>query len=189
MAAFPAGNGRTRLVRNHEMGLATRSARRFRIPRPHGYIFEVPTDGLGDPTPFAPWDASRTRRSPSIRPLVTSTRPRTPAAARDCTASFPRSLGSFAPAVVSSCSKGEARIWSTLARAAPQEPRSMSNGCRSAFPTTPHRARRATSFGRRGAGKGAATFARLEGCWYGNDARIYIVSTSGGIGQGQIWVY
>jgi secreted PhoX family phosphatase len=36
---------------------------------------------------------------------------------------------------------------------------------------------------------GAATFARLEGCWYGNDRRIYIVSTSGGIGQGQIWEY
>jgi secreted PhoX family phosphatase len=36
---------------------------------------------------------------------------------------------------------------------------------------------------------GAATFARLEGCWYGNDRRIYIVSTSGGKGQGQIWEY
>lgn len=37
---------------------------------------------------------------------------------------------------------------------------------------------------------GAATFARLEGCWYGNDRKIYIVSTSGGAaGQGQIWVY
>jgi hypothetical protein len=35
----------------------------------------------------------------------------------------------------------------------------------------------------------AATFARLEGCWYGNDKKIYVVSTSGGIGQGQIWVY
>ena len=36
---------------------------------------------------------------------------------------------------------------------------------------------------------GAARFARLEGCWYGNDAKIYIVSTNGGIGQGQIWEY
>jgi secreted PhoX family phosphatase len=36
---------------------------------------------------------------------------------------------------------------------------------------------------------GAATFARLEGCWYGNDKKIYIVSTSGGTGQGQIWEY
>jgi secreted PhoX family phosphatase len=36
---------------------------------------------------------------------------------------------------------------------------------------------------------GAATFARLEGCWYGNEDSIYVVSTSGGIGQGQIWEY
>lgn len=40
-----------------------------------------------------------------------------------------------------------------------------------------------------GRAQNAATFARLEGCWYGNDRQIYIVSTNGGIGQGQIWVY
>ena len=40
-----------------------------------------------------------------------------------------------------------------------------------------------------GRAQGAATFARLEGCWYGNDRKIYIVSTNGGIGQGQIWEY
>jgi uncharacterized protein len=38
--------------------------------------------------------------------------------------------------------------------------------------------------------RGAATFARLEGCWYGRDRKIYIVSTSGGaVEEGQIWVY
>ncbi len=47
----------------------------------------------------------------------------------------------------------------------------------------------ATSCGRRAGPPGAATFARLEGCWYGNDRKIYIVSTSGGSGQGQIWVH
>jgi secreted PhoX family phosphatase len=40
-----------------------------------------------------------------------------------------------------------------------------------------------------GRAQGAATFARLEGCWYGNDRKIYIVSTDGGRGQGQIWIY
>jgi secreted PhoX family phosphatase len=40
-----------------------------------------------------------------------------------------------------------------------------------------------------GRAQGAATFGRLEGCWYGNDRKIYVVSTSGGVGQGQIWVY
>lgn len=37
--------------------------------------------------------------------------------------------------------------------------------------------------------KGAATFRRLEGCWFGNGA-VYFNSTDGGeAGQGQIWEY
>jgi secreted PhoX family phosphatase len=40
-----------------------------------------------------------------------------------------------------------------------------------------------------GRAQGACTFARLEGCWFGNERRIYIVSTNGGIGQGQVWDY
>lgn len=40
-----------------------------------------------------------------------------------------------------------------------------------------------------GLAQGGATFARLEGCWYGNDA-IYFNSTSGGeAGFGQVWEY
>ena len=40
-----------------------------------------------------------------------------------------------------------------------------------------------------GSAKGGTTFARLEGCWYGNEV-IYFVSTSGGnSGSGQIWSY
>lgn len=40
-----------------------------------------------------------------------------------------------------------------------------------------------------GRAQGAATFGRLEGCWYGNDRKVYVVSTSGGVGQGQVWTY
>lgn len=37
---------------------------------------------------------------------------------------------------------------------------------------------------------GAARFARLEGCWLGGDGRVYFVSTNGGaVSQGQVWVY
>ena len=40
-----------------------------------------------------------------------------------------------------------------------------------------------------GIAKGAATFGRLEGCWYG-DGRIFINSTNGGdLGLGQVWAY
>jgi uncharacterized protein len=42
---------------------------------------------------------------------------------------------------------------------------------------------------RQGLALGAATFARLEGCWYGGDS-IYFTSTSGGDKRfGQIWQY
>jgi secreted PhoX family phosphatase len=40
-----------------------------------------------------------------------------------------------------------------------------------------------------GRAQGAATFGRLEGCWYGN-GKIYFVSTDGGAArQGQVWEY
>ena len=60
-------------------------------------------------------------------------------------------------------------------------------GCRSRIriPRAPAR-RRCTT---RERDLGAARFARLEGCWYGNGA-IYFDSTSGGnAGAGQIWEF
>ncbi len=40
-----------------------------------------------------------------------------------------------------------------------------------------------------GLAKGGAQFARLEGCWYGDDS-VFINSTSGGnAGAGQVWQY
>lgn len=40
-----------------------------------------------------------------------------------------------------------------------------------------------------GRARGGAVFARLEGCWYGDDS-IYFNSTSGGdVGAGQVWQY
>lgn len=40
-----------------------------------------------------------------------------------------------------------------------------------------------------GARQGASTFARLEGCWYGNEV-VYLVSTNGGDAEnGQVWQY
>lgn len=34
----------------------------------------------------------------------------------------------------------------------------------------------------------AASFSRLEGCWYGSDARFYLVSSDDG-SRGQVWAY
>lgn len=42
---------------------------------------------------------------------------------------------------------------------------------------------------RQGFAKGGATFARLEGCWYGGDS-IFFTATSGGDSKlGQVWQY
>ncbi len=43
---------------------------------------------------------------------------------------------------------------------------------------------------KQGTAKGAATFARLEGCWTGKDGRIFFTSTTGGDKKlGQVWMY
>lgn len=40
-----------------------------------------------------------------------------------------------------------------------------------------------------GAAQGGATFARLEGCWFGNQALYLVVTNGGDLGEGQIWQY
>ena len=57
-----------------------------------------------------------------------------------------------------------------------------------AKPDNPNRNAPSDHVWAQGRALGAATFQRLEGCWSGADRKIYIVSTNGGRGQGQIWV-
>ena len=58
-----------------------------------------------------------------------------------------------------------------------------------AKPDNPNRNAPSDHVWAQGRALGAATFQRLEGCWSGVDRKIYIVSTNGGRGQGQIWVH
>jgi secreted PhoX family phosphatase len=58
-----------------------------------------------------------------------------------------------------------------------------------ADPDPPLSATPSTDVSRQGAALGAASFARLEGCWWGNHA-IYFAATSGGdAGLGQVWEF
>jgi uncharacterized protein len=242
MAAFPAGNGRTRLVRNHEVGRGTPfSAARYDpaagggtttlefdthkgellsardslsgtirncaggstpwgtwltceetndfTTMPHGYIFEVPADGLGDPQPL--------RAMGRFSHEALAVDPLTGYVYETEDAGSSSGLYRFAPNVAGDLAAGGhlsmlkvrgvnlANLgasyangttfdveWVTIATPDNVAANSPSNWVWS-----------------QGRALGAATFARLEGCWYGNDAKIYIVSTSGGIGQGQIWEY
>ena len=241
MAAFAAGRGRLRLVRNHEVGpgaafssaaynpaagggtttldfdshggqlLGTRDSisgtirncaggltpwgtwltceetTLFHAGLPHGYNFEVPADGLGDPTPLR--DMGRfSHEAVAVDPAtgyVYETEdagdcgfyrfvPRTPGQLSDGGELFAMKVRNAMVANLGGNLQNGLTLdveWVPIAR--PDAPGAIPGN----FVWLQGRA------------LGAARFARLEGCWYGNDKKIYIVSTSGGIGQGQIFEY
>jgi secreted PhoX family phosphatase len=167
---------------------------------PHGYVFEVPADGLGDPTPLR--DMGRFSHEAIAVDPVTGYLYET----EDQGATLWSLLGGsnksgfyrFVPNVNGRLSaggrlfmlkvKGRAKIdlgdsyrngttfdveWVPIARADNPDPKAPEDFVWD-----------------QGRTQGAATFARLEGCWYGNDRKIYIVATNGGKRtEGQIWTY
>jgi secreted PhoX family phosphatase len=241
MAAFAAGNGRTRLVRNHERGQGTpfsstaydtrgaggTTTLEFdthagalvggwdslsgtirncaggptpwgswltceetteRTPVPHGYVFEVPADGAGNAVPIR--DMGRFSHE------AVALDPATGFVYETEDAGSSSGFYRFVPHTAGELSAG-GRLFMLKVRNASLTNLGASYPNGTTFEVewvpiaTPDSsgAIAGTFVWAQGRAQGAATFARLEGCWYGNDAKIYVVSTSGGIGQGQIWEY
>jgi secreted PhoX family phosphatase len=167
---------------------------------PHGYVFEVPADGTADPTPIR--DMGRFSHEAVAIDPVTGYVYET----EDPGASLAGFLGGgshkagfyqFVPNVSGRLSAG-GRLFmlKVKGRTKVDLGDDYANGTTFdvewvpiAKPDNPDRKSPDDFVWSQGRAQAAATFARLEGCWYGNDRKIYIVSTDGGRGQGQIWVY
>lgn len=166
---------------------------------PHGYVFEVPADALGDPTPIR--DMGRFSHEAIAIDPVTGYVYET----EDAGASLMSLLGArsksgfyrFVPNVNGRLAAGGRLFMLKVKnRAKLNLGNDYAHGTTFdvewvpiATPDNPDRQSPEDFVWAQGRALGAATFARLEGCWYGNDRKIYIVSTNGGRGQGQIWIY
>ena len=158
---------------------------------PHGYIFEVPADGLGDPAPLR--DMGRYSHE------AVAVDPATGYVYETEDAGNSSGFYRFVPNVPGRLAAG-GRLFMMKVAGVPQANLTgvIANGAtydvewtEIGTPDNPAASGVAGNFvWAQGRAQGAATFARLEGAWYGNDAKIYIVSTSGGgSGRGQVWEY
>ena len=167
--------------------------------QPHGYTFEVPADGLGDPAPIR--DMGRfSHEAVAIDPhtgYVYETEDSGASLRGFFGASSKSGFYRFVPNVPGQLAAGgHLFMLKVKGRSKFNLGDSFANGTTFdvewvpiATPDDPSRSVREDFVWSQGRKLGAATFERLEGCWYGNDCKVYIVSTNGGRGQGQIWVY
>ena len=158
--------------------------------KPHGYVFEVPTTGFGAPEPIR--DMGRFRHEAVAVDAVTGYVYETEDAGR--TSGFYR----FVPTSRALADGGrlfmlavKGRPLADLGHGYPIGSELPVDWIRIDQPDDPSATAPADFVWSQGRARGAATFARLEGCWYdATDRRVYVVATEGGRAlQGQVWAY
>jgi len=166
---------------------------------PHGYIFEVAADGFGDPRPLR--DMGRfSHEAVAIDPVtgyVYETEDAGASVMGFLTGGSKSGFYRFMPNVSGRLAAGgrlfmlkvKGRPGMNLGDDYPHATTFDVEWVPIAKPDNPNRGFPDDFVWKQGRRLGGATFKRLEGCWSGNDRKIYIVSTNGGRGQGQIWVY
>ena len=154
--------------------------------RPHGYVFEVPADGVASPEPLRGMGRF-VHEAVAVDPdtgivYETEDQPRAgfyrflPAAPGRLDAGGRLEMLALADAPRADLRIGQTTdVWRPVSWTPVGEPDPA--------------AARPDSVYTQGREGGGATFGRLEGAWYG-DGRIYVVSTTGGdAGAGQVWEY
>ena len=158
--------------------------------RPHGYIFEVPADGLGDPQPLRSM-GRYSHEALAVDPLTGYVYETEDAGNSSGFYRFvPTAPGNLAAGGRLYMLKVVGQHQATLTGVIPNGTTYDVEWKEIASPDNPAPGMPGNFVWAQGRAQGAATFARLEGAWYGNDGKIYIVSTSGGGStRGQVWEY
>ena len=152
---------------------------------PHGYVFEVPSEGLGDPGPI--------RAMGRFSHEAVAVDPQTDYVYETEDGGSRSGFYRFVPLVPGQLQHGGA-LFMLKVKDVPQASLGAGFANGTSFdvewvPIARPDDLTGGSVWTQGRSLGAANFAKLEGCWY-SEEKIYFVSSNGGaVGQGQVWEY
>lgn len=153
-----------------------------RVTRRHGFVFEVPTDGVGDPRPIR--GLGRFEHEAAAVDPGTGTVYLTEDERRAGLYRFVPGGGSIGPGALRR--PGQLQMLAIDGRADPEDRPGSAVPVGWVDVDDPEAIDGRSVFGQ-GDARGGKSFKRLEGCWF-DGGRLYFVSTTGGsAGKGQVW--